>query len=365
MIRAKAAVLTEIDKPFQIKEYEVTSPKTGYALLELVASGICGTDVHIYTGKLGSNLPQIIGHEFVGQVKEISEEDSIKYNISVDDYVISSIAVPCGKCRLCLSGDDANCVNMAVTNGENPDEVPHFHGGYAEYNYSPVGNLVKIPNNVDPEAAAAFACPGPTGMHAISLANRGGYDFSDTNCVVVQGAGPVGCFAIMYFASLGIKHIVVITKSYDAKKEDLIRSLGATDFIYLDNTSNSDIVKYVSGLNDSLGADVVFESSGNPNAVPLGIEMLRNRGLYLVPGQYSNSGGVEIQPQLITFKALNIIGSSQYSLIDIENYVKFLDGKTELQKLIKSLSTCYKVDEINTAFDDIKKRKNIKTLLIK
>ena len=361
--KAKAAVFTEINKPFAIKEYEITPPQSGYALLELIASGVCGTDIHIHSGKLGIAPPAIIGHEFVGRVIDISDEDSAKYNISKGDNVISDIAVPCGECALCKSGDDANCVNMSVTNGGDPDIAPHFHGGYAEYNYSPAGNLIKIPDSVNPVAAAAFACPGPTVLHAISLANRSGYDFSNANAAVVQGAGPVGCFAVMYFAAIGIKNIVVINKNYDEKKEALIKNLGATHFLYLDNMTDEKIAEYIRSLNNSLGADIVFEASGNPKAIPLGMDLLRNRGVYLVPGQYSNSGGVEIQPQLITFKALNIIGSSQYSIIDVVNYTKFLEGKTELQQLILSLVSLYKIEDINTAFDDIKKQKNIKTLL--
>ena len=363
--KAKAAIFAEINQPFVIKEYELTPPESGYVLLELVASGVCGTDVHIHRGKLGIEPPKIIGHEFVGQIAEISEADSVKYKLNNGDYVISDIAVPCGECALCKSGDDANCVNMTVTNGGDPEVIPHFHGGYAEFNYSPAANLIKIPEGVNPKAAAAFACPGPTVLHAISLANQSGYDFSNTNVVVIQGAGPVGCFAVMYFASLGIKHIAVINKIYDEKKEELIRKLGATEFLYLDDMTDEEVKSYIKNISGLIGADVVFESSGNPKAIPLGMELLRNRGVYLVPGQYSNSGGIEIQPQLITFKALNIIGSSQYSIKDVVNYTKFLDGKNDLQQLILSLVTCYKVEDINTAFDDIKHQKNIKTMLVK
>ena len=94
------------------------------------------------------------------------------------------------------------------------------------------------------------------------------------------------------------------------------------------------------------------------------MELLRNRGIYLVPGQYSNSGGATIQPQMITFKALAILGSSQYDKNDIAEYISFLQANKQLHGLIKSLSTCYKVEEINQAFDDAKARKNIKTVLV-
>lgn len=92
---------------------------------------------------------------------------------------------------------------------------------------------------------------------------------------------------------------------------------------------------------------------------------MRNRGVFLVPGQYSDSGPVEIEPHLITFKALCIIGSSQYSMKEVKEYLEFLESDRKLQEKIKALATCYKVEDINTAFSDIKMHKNIKTVLVR
>lgn len=365
MKKAKAAVYTGVNKPFEIHEFEVGQPPEGYAKIELIASGICGTDVHIQTGRLGIEPPKIIGHEFIGKVVEISPSDSNEYQIEAGDNVIVVIASPCGECLLCKNGDDANCVNMGVTNGGDPYEKPHFYGGYAYYNYTPVKNLVKLPSEVDPKMASVFACPGPTALHSFKLARQAGFEVEKVKVAVVQGVGPVGLFATAYLAALGVQNIVVIANSNNEKKASLARKMGATDVITLSDTPKVDIIQHINKLSNSLGADLVFEGSGNPEAIPLGIEMLRNRGVYLVPGQYSNSGGIEIQPQLITFKALQIIGSSQYSLSDVSDYIRFLQENPRLHDVIVSLATCYKVEDINKAFEDIKARKNIKTVLVK
>jgi D-arabinose 1-dehydrogenase-like Zn-dependent alcohol dehydrogenase len=95
------------------------------------------------------------------------------------------------------------------------------------------------------------------------------------------------------------------------------------------------------------------------------MNILRNRGIYLVPGQYSNSGGIEIQPQLITFKAVRIIGSSQYSLIDVKDYLAFLEQNPALVPVIRDLATCYPVSDTNKAFEDALAGKNVKTVLVK
>lgn len=364
-MKAKAAVFMGANKPFEIREYELNKPQAGFAGLSLEASGVCGTDIHIHRGKLGGTPNTIIGHEFVGRIEEIAEADAAKWGLKVGDAVISDIAVPCGRCLLCQTGDDANCVNMAVTSCGDADTAPYFHGGYAQYSYVPVGNLIRIPDGVDPKVAAIFACPAPTALHAFSLAKKAGIDFKNVKTAVVQGLGPVGLFAVMYLASVGVQNVIVIAGHVNSHKEKLARMLGATYVYGLSETGKERIGEEIKAISNGLGADLVYEASGSPGAVPFGMEILRNRGVYLIPGQYSNSGGIEIQPQMITFKALHIIGSSQYSLCDVVAYTEFLADNPQLHEKIAALATCYKVEEINKAFEDAKARKNIKTLLVR
>lgn len=365
MKTAKEAVMTGINQPLEIREYPLTKPAPGMAELELIASGICGTDIHILRGKIPVQTPAAIGHEFVGRVIDISDEDSKAYGIRTGDNAIVDIACPCGKCLLCKNGDDANCLNMGVTNSGNPDKAPYFYGGYGEYNYSPVKNLIKIPNSLNPEMVCVYACAGPTTMHAFRLTEKAGYAVDKTTVAVVQGLGPVGTFAVVYLASHGIKNIVAITGTKKAEREKTALSLGASEVFAMEDTSCEELSKHVRSLSGGIGADLVFEASGNPAAVPVGLELLRNRGVYIIPGQYSNSGTAQIRPQLITFKALHIIGSSQYSVTDVQNYLKFLLLNSQLHNRILSLSSCYALDDVNSAIEDAKSGVNIKTMLIK
>lgn len=364
-MKAKAAVYVGANKPFEIREYEIQSPNKGYVGMSLIASGVCGTDLHIHNGKLGGDEAQIIGHEFIGTIREIDEETAEKYGLAVGDAVISDIAVPCGECLLCQTGDDANCVYLGVTNAGDPDTAPHFHGGYAEYSFAPAENLIKIPEGVDPTMAAVCACPGPTAIHAVRLSRQAGYDPAQAKVAVVQGLGPVGNFGVAYLAAMGIPHVIAVISRPDEARAELAKKLGATQVFDLETMTEEEILAKVNALTDGLGADLVFEASGNPKAIPMGINLLRNRGVYLVPGQYSESGGVEIQPQLITFKALRILGSSQYSLVDVQDYVSFLAENPRLHETLAGLATCYPVEEVNQAFADAKARKNVKTLLVK
>ena len=364
MKTAKIAVMTGVNEPFEIREYPLTAPAAGMAQLQLIASGICGTDVHIHTGRLGTALPATIGHEFVGRVTAISEEDSRTSGLKPGDAAVVDIACPCGKCPLCLAGDDANCVNMGVTNGGNVDVAPHFYGGYAEYNYSPVKNLIRIPEGLNPKMVCANACAGPTALHAFRLAAEAACGVEKANVAVVQGVGPVGGFALLYLAALGIPHVVAVIRRDDPAREAMARRLGATEVFCLEKDGADGVIGKIRALNGGLGADVVFEGSGNPRAVPQGMNMLRNRGTYLVPGQYSDSGDVEIAPQKITFGALRIIGSSQYSVTDVQAYLAFLQQHPELHETILDTVTAYPVTEINRAMADCAAGRNIKTVLV-
>ena len=364
-MKAKAAVFMGAHKDFEVREFEITPTPKEYGQVELIASGICGTDLHFHNGKLAITPPTVIGHEFVGKITDLDEECAKNYGLAVGDNVIADIALPCGECILCKNGDDANCVNMQVTNAGSIETAPYLYGGYAEVNYTPLSNLVKIPKGVPPTVAATFACPGPTAIHACELAKKAGVDFSEINVAVVQGLGPVGTFALVYLKALGVKKVYAITAGNDTTRENTALTLGADKVFNLTREGTAEVTKALQAENDGLGVDLCMECSGAPAAVVQGMDILRNRGIYLVPGQYSASGGIEIQPQMITFKALHIIGSSQYSMCDVRTYLEFLSVHTELYEKIEKLGTKFKVSEINEAIAYAKSGKNVKTLLVK
>jgi len=365
IMKAKAAVFMGAHKDFEVREFDVTPPPKGYGQMELIASGICGTDLHFHNGKLAINPPTVIGHEFVGKITDLDEEDAKKYDLALGDNVIADIAVPCGECILCKNGDDANCVNMRATNGGSIDVAPYLYGGYAEVNYTPLPNLVKLPEGIPPTVAATFACPGPTAIHSIELAKKAGVDFEKINVAVVQGLGPVGTFAVMYLKALGVKKVYAITAGSNSTREKIALTIGADKVFNLTDEGADKATKALQAENNGLGVDLCIECSGAPTAVVQGMDILRNRGVYLVPGQYSASGGIEIQPQLITFKALHIIGSSQYSMCDVRTYLNFLSAHPELYEKIEGLGTKFKVSEINCAITYARSGKNVKTLLVK
>ena len=332
--QAHAAVFAKAGKPLEIRAYPLTPPAGTTVLLKLELSGICGTDIHILEGRLPIPPAFIPGHEFIGHIVAMgprARRDGLGSPLKPGDLAIACVAKPCGACFNCRQGETASCLNFGVTNIRNPDEAPHLFGGFAEMLYQQACYLVKVPPTLDLDAVAAFPCAGPTAIRAFDFAGN----LRKGELVVVQGTGPVGLFAIAWAARAGCTVVAIGSGSQPARMR-LARRLGADHVLDYRKVPEADRLAFVNKLaarlNRGNGADVVFEASGSPAAIPEGMNLCRTLGRYIVPGQYSASGTVAIHPELITFRALKIIGSGQYKLADIATYLKFLGRHRDLQR---------------------------------
>jgi len=353
MAVGKAAVFVGIQQPLEIRTYPILAPRPGEVRLSLVSSGICGTDIHILNGRIPVPAPLILGHEFVGRVEAWGgrrpPRDGLGRALKKGDLAVACVAIPCGRCFNCRRGETASCLNFGVTYVKDPSQPPHFYGGYAEILYSPAANLVRVPRKVDARAAAAFPCAGPTIIRACHY----GGGLEEGEIVVVQGTGPVGLFAIAWAAVAGCT-VVAIGSGQSPFRLRMARAFGAQLVLDYRTTTIEDRLSAVRALAKRRrrgdGADVVIEASGSPAAVPEGLELLRTRGRYLIPGQYSSSGPVTLHPEKITFRALRLIGSGQYTLTDLDHYLNFLARNPRLQTLFaKCLSAAFPVTEANAA----------------
>ena len=363
----KAAVYAKAGGSLEIREYPVLPPFPGGVRLRLDYSGICGTDIHILEGRLAIPPVFIPGHEFIGTVEEMDSNvkiDGLGNPLAIGDRVIACVALPCGHCFSCRNGHTASCLNFGVSNIRNPQEAPHFFGGFGDYLQQPASTCIRIPEGLDLAAVAALPCAGPTSIRAFSVA--GGVVPGEL--VIVQGTGPVGLFAIAWAVRAGAT-VVAIGSGSSPERLKMAKEFGAVEVIDYRQMPTEKRLEKVQGMAKDLGrgngADVVFEASGAPNAIPEGMNLLRTLGRYIVPGQYSSSGKVEIQPELITFKALKLIGSGQYKLTDIAEYLAFLRKYPELQKLFAaSISHRFTVSQANEAVACASQGKAIKAVFV-
>jgi L-iditol 2-dehydrogenase len=175
-------------------------------------------------------------------------------------------------------------------------------GGWAERIYLKPGvRALKLPAELTADDVIGGGCGLFTGFAAVE---RSALAMGDT--VVVQGAGPVGLSAAAFAALRGARTVVVI--GAPQARLDLATQLGADVVLPLE-MDREERIESVRALTAGLGADVVIEASGNPVAIPEGLDILRDGGTYAVGGHYTDTGPVEINPHVhINRRHANILG---------------------------------------------------------
>lgn len=293
--QVRCVVMTAPGAPLELRRVPAPGAPAGGAVLETVASEVCGTDVHLHHGRLaGVPYPIVPGHVSVGRVLESDgslrdvEGNAIGVGRLVTFYDVFGT---CGACWHCLVAKAATRCPHRRVYGITTGLADGLLGGWAErIELRPGVRVLPLPDAVSVEEFMGGGCGLPTGFHAVE---RAGITLGDT--VVVQGSGPVGLNAAI-FAQLAGALRVLVTGAPAARLAEA-RRLGADDT--LDVTVETDPaarVRWVRERSGGRGADVVIEASGNPQAVVEGLEMLRDAGRYVVVGQYTDAGDVALNP---------------------------------------------------------------------
>jgi threonine dehydrogenase-like Zn-dependent dehydrogenase len=166
--------------PKDIRIEEVPTPECGddEVLIKVKRAGTCGTDLHIYTGGFKIPTPQVIGHEFVGEVAAVG---SGVRGIEVGEHVTAEHVIPCKKCRYCNGGEPNFCLKMTVIG-------VHLPGGMAEYVKVPAELVYKLPEKFTFDEGVLVE---PLSISVYAVRNSG-LKVGDT--VAVIGLGPIGLF---------------------------------------------------------------------------------------------------------------------------------------------------------------------------
>ena len=363
----RAAVYLAANEPLSIREYPLTDPAAGMAVVDLVASGICGTDIHIWEGALAIPGPMIPGHEFLGRIRALGEGDNLdcfQQPVQIGDLVIVNVIESCGDCPLCQNGGAASCVHLgeSITYTHTPKEAPHFHGGFAEVNYSPTRYLQKVTAAIPEDVIAAFLCAGPTVVRGVDYA--GG--FRPGAPVVIQGSGPVGLFAVRYARHAGADPIILIGSGSHPLRMPMARELGADVVLDIRASTVEERRAQVMDLTDGLGAEMIIEGAGHPSAVTEGINLLRLRGRYVLAGQYSDRGTIDFAPHLITANALQIFGSAQFTAQDRARYLQLLAAMPEQWTTIARLITDrFPIEQATEALAKVRDGASLRAIFVK
>lgn len=350
-------------RALETRRYPEPRARPGGAILETIASEVCGTDVHLHHGRLaGVPFPIIPGHVNCGRVLETGGPvlDVEGREIAVGAVVtFFDVFGTCGACWHCLVAKAATRCPRRKVYGITTSAEDGLLGGWAErIEILPGVRMLPLPDGVEPEDFMGGGCGLPTGFHAVE---RAGIAMGDT--VVVQGSGPVGLNAAI-FAQLSGAAAVLVVGAPRARLE-AARRLGAAET--LDVTEVPDPAaraKWVRERTGGRGADVVIEASGNPAAVPEGLEMLRDAGRYVVVGQYTDAGDVAINPhRQINRRHATVLGCWGYEFTHLHRALAMMakhDGRFRWRSLI---TREYALPDAARALEDMEKLAVVKAIL--
>src|SRR6201996_8021464 len=229
---------------------DVPEPQVGIndVKIRVLAAGICGTDLHIYSWDEWSQktipVPLVIGHEFVGEIVEVGSNVT---DFSPGDRVSGEGHVVCGRCRNCLAGRRHLC---AHTQGVGVNRA----GAFAEYIVLPMTNIWRHASEIPLDVAAIFD-PFGNAVHTALAFPVLGED------VLVTGAGPIGIMAAAVARHAGARHVVISDPNEYRRK--LAEKVGVTLAVDPRATPLKEIQKK---LHMQEGFDVGLEMSGNPSA---------------------------------------------------------------------------------------------------
>ncbi len=236
------------------------------ALVRVVLSGICNTDLEIARGYAGFN--GTIGHEFVGVIEETGQR------------VVGEINAGCGKCDLCRAGDARHCAARTVLGIHGRD------GAHAEFLQLPAINLLPVPDNV-PDEHAVFTEPLAA---ACGILER--VKITDTDQVAVIGDGKLGLLCAQVVALTGAATLLI---GKHAAKLRIAERRGIV------TTSP----KLAAGQKRRF--DIVVEASGSPTGFGLALELLRPRGQLVLKSTFH--GKTELDAAPIVVDEISIVGS--------------------------------------------------------
>lgn len=196
-----------------VEELVTPQPGPGEALLRILYTGICGSDLHGYTGENGRRIPgQVMGHETAARLIDVGEGSTVEC-AEPGDLVTFNPTISCGHCAACRVGNGHICVERRVIGVD-----PSIASAFAQYMTVPVANVVPLPAGM-PGEHGALVEPLAVGYHA---ARRGGV--AEGHRVLVIGAGPIGQASALAARRLGASRVVV-SETSPARRE-LIAGLG-------------------------------------------------------------------------------------------------------------------------------------------
>ncbi|MDT5234038.1 MAG: S-(hydroxymethyl)mycothiol dehydrogenase [Mycobacterium sp.] len=245
-------------EPVEVVDVVIPDPGPREVVVDIIACGVCHTDLTYRDGGINDEFPFLLGHEAAGTVESVGPGVTA---VAPGDFVILNWRAVCGQCRACKRGRPWYCFDtfnadqpMTLTDGTELTPALGI-GAFADKTLVHEGQCTKVDSAADPAVAGLLGCGVMAGLGA--AVNTGAVTRDDT--VAVIGCGGVGDAAIAGARLVGAKRIIAVDT--DNKKLDWARDFGATHTI---NARELDPVETIQDLTDGNGADVVIDAVGRP-----------------------------------------------------------------------------------------------------
>ena len=275
----------------ETREVPLPEPGAGEVLVKVMASGICGTDIHIFRGEYLGSYPVIPGHEFAGVIEKIGAAVT---RFQVGDRVAIEPNIACDNCVNCLNNRHNFCLNWQAVGVTRP-------GGMAQYVTAPEKSVFDIGNL--PFDQGAFMEPLSCVLHG---AER--LDLDVAARVAILGAGPIGCLLLQVIRAQGAAQVTVVDKN--AARTEFARTLGADAAL----TSLGDLPR------DAF--DAVVDATGVVTVMSRTLEFARHGGKILLFGVPPSGQSMTVEAFPIFRKGLTILSSftslrNSYQALDL------------------------------------------------
>ncbi len=321
-----------------IKQMELVDAKTpelqnqNDVKIKLAAIGVCGSDIHYYSvGKIGTQVveyPFPVGHECSGTIEAVGANVT---NVKVGDLVVIDPAVYCGVCDQCLAGRPHTC-----RNGKFLGCPGQLDGCLGEYIVMPDFTCFPVTGKLNPVQAALIE-PLSIGVYAVNIAEIK----STSTSVAIFGAGPIGLSILFKLLAGEIKNIGVVEPlEYRLEKA---KEIGAAYFINPEKESVEEVVKQ----KEEYLLDVVFEASGEQDAVDNALKILKPGGKLVLVG-IPPSAEYTFNMDLMRRKELSVVNVRRQNHCVQEAIDLVVKGKIEIEKMV---THNFSLEETAAAFD--------------
>ncbi len=319
------------DRKVELREFPDPTPGPKDVIIEIKASGMCGTDLHAYRRPHNGQYYSIAGHEPCGIIAEIGAHVSDE-QVRVGDRVMVHHYNGCGKCRHCIEGWSQLCDQDPEVYGSGEG-----HGGHAPYMRAAAHTLVPLPGDLTFMTGAAISCGTGTAYGALKRLNVAGDE-----TIAVFGMGPVGLSAAQFGAEMGARVIAIETSK---ERRDLALKKGASDVI---DPKAIDPVEAIKDLTYGDGAHKSIETAGTQETRDASVRAVRKWGFAC----FIASGGevtLNVGQDLVK-RQVSVLGHWTFSKTGQADCARFVsDRKIDIDSLFTekwSLDQCVEAYEL-------------------